>query len=483
MKLFALINVFTLAFFLTSARAQSGPDDQYIQIYALIQQAESLAVAGQPQQALASYVQARTELDTFSKVYPDWSPSLVTYRLSYLANKIAATTASLPPDTSGNPPAVTMPAAPAGAGSDSELVNLRTQVQNLQADNATLAAKLKEALSTQPSAADPRDLAAAQETLRSLVKENALLQVSLDQQKAAAPVRGTAAEARALAKAQSALADLKQERDDLRTQLNAALKALSAKQSRSEVKAQIAQLTQQNAALQARLAVDEAKPAPYSAEELALFRSSAAPAPTPAPVVAAPVSAKELTPAEQAVLREATAAMAARPPVVAAAPVSAKELTPAEQAVLREATAAMAARPPVVAAAPAAAAEPTVTAGDLLASAQTAFAAGKYDQALDWLGRAASLDPQNAQVQNLLGVTLGHKGLRSQAEAAFRQALLLNPNYGEANNNLAVVYADEQPPQPELARWHYLKALAAGQPHNPDLEKILADSGAPIPAQ
>jgi len=451
MKLFALINVFTLAFFLTSARAQSGPDDQYIQIYALIQQAESLAVAGQPQQALASYVQARTELDTFSKVYPDWSPSLVTYRLSYLANKIAATTASLPPDTSGNPPAVTMPAAPAGAGSDSELVNLRTQVQNLQADNATLAAKLKEALSTQPSAADPRDLAAAQETLRSLVKENALLQVSLDQQKAAAPVRGTAAEARALAKAQSALADLKQERDDLRTHLNAALKALSAKQSRSEVKAQIAQLTQQNAALQARLAVDEAKPAPYSAEELALFRSSAAPAPTPAPVVAAPVSAKELTPAEQAVLREATAAMAARPPVVAAAP--------------------------------AAAAEPTVTAGDLLASAQTAFAAGKYDQALDWLGRAASLDPQNAQVQNLLGVTLGHKGLRSQAEAAFRQALLLNPNYGEANNNLAVVYADEQPPQPELARWHYLKALAAGQPHNPDLEKILADSGAPIPAQ
>ena len=451
MKLFALINVFTLAFFLTSARAQSGPDDQYIQIYALIQQAESLAVAGQPQQALASYVQARTELDTFSKVYPDWSPSLVTYRLSYLANKIAATTASLPPDTSGNPPAVTMPAAPAGAGSDSELVNLRTQVQNLQADNATLAAKLKEALSTQPSAADPRDLAAAQETLRSLVKENALLQVSLDQQKAAAPVRGTAAEARALAKAQSALADLKQERDDLRTQLNAALKALSAKQSRSEVKAQIAQLSQQNAALQARLAVDEAKPAPYSAEELALFRSSAAPAPTPAPVVAAPVSAKELTPAEQAVLREATAAMAARPPVVAAPP--------------------------------AAAAEPTVTAGDLLASAQTAFAAGKYDQALDWLGRAASLDPQNAQVQNLLGVTLGHKGLRSQAEAAFRQALLLNPNYGEANNNLAVVYADEQPPQPELARWHYLKALAAGQPHNPDLEKILADSGAPIPAQ
>jgi len=25
----------------------------------------------------------------------------------------------------------------------------------------------------------------------------------------------------------------------------------------------------------------------------------------------------------------------------------------------------------------------------------------------------------------------------------------------------------------QLARWHYQKALAAGQPHNPELEKVL----------
>jgi hypothetical protein len=31
----------------------------------------------------------------------------------------------------------------------------------------------------------------------------------------------------------------------------------------------------------------------------------------------------------------------------------------------------------------------------------------------------------------------------------------------------------------ELARWHYQKALAAGQPHNPDLEKLLDEKSAP----
>jgi cytochrome c-type biogenesis protein CcmH/NrfG len=83
----------------------------------------------------------------------------------------------------------------------------------------------------------------------------------------------------------------------------------------------------------------------------------------------------------------------------------------------------------------------------------------------------------------LLGVSLGHKGLRLQAETALRKALVLDPNFGAAHYNLAVVYMGEQPPRAALARWHYMKALAAGQPHNPDLEKLLADNGATISAQ
>ena len=60
-----------------------------------------------------------------------------------------------------------------------------------------------------------------------------------------------------------------------------------------------------------------------------------------------------------------------------------------------------------------------------------------------------------------------------QAETALRKAIQLDPNYAAAHNNLAVIYLSQQPPLVELARWHYQKALDAGQPRNPDLEKAL----------
>ena len=90
------------------------------------------------------------------------------------------------------------------------------------------------------------------------------------------------------------------------------------------------------------------------------------------------------------------------------------------------------------------------------------------------------IDPSNPEIQNYLGVTLSHKGLRTQAETALRKAIQLNPLYAPAHNNLAVVYLNQTPPSPLLARWHYQKAVAAGQPRNADLEKLLADKGAPV---
>ena len=97
----------------------------------------------------------------------------------------------------------------------------------------------------------------------------------------------------------------------------------------------------------------------------------------------------------------------------------------------------------------------------------------KYDEALDPLSRAVKANPSSAEIQNCLGVTLSHQGLRGPAETAFRKAIQIDPTYGNAHNNLAVMYAGQTPPLVELARWHYQKALAAGQPKNPDLEKIL----------
>jgi tetratricopeptide (TPR) repeat protein len=101
------------------------------------------------------------------------------------------------------------------------------------------------------------------------------------------------------------------------------------------------------------------------------------------------------------------------------------------------------------------------------------FREKKYDDALGALSRSAKLDPQNPEVQNYLGLALSEKGLRVPAEAALRKAIQLQPGYAGAHYNLAVVYATEQPPATELARFHYQKALAAGYPPNADLEKRL----------
>jgi Flp pilus assembly protein TadD len=102
------------------------------------------------------------------------------------------------------------------------------------------------------------------------------------------------------------------------------------------------------------------------------------------------------------------------------------------------------------------------------------FRQDKFEDALDALSRAAKLDPDNAQIQNYLGITLSQKGMRGPAETALRKAIQLQPGYGSAHHNLAVIYVSQQPPLVELARWHYQKAIAAGHPHNPDLEKMFA---------
>jgi len=72
---------------------------------------------------------------------------------------------------------------------------------------------------------------------------------------------------------------------------------------------------------------------------------------------------------------------------------------------------------------------------------------------------------------------LSHKGNGGAAETALRRALQLDPNYGNAHNNLAVIYITQEPPLTELARWHYQKALSLGIGRNPDLEKLLENHG------
>ncbi|HXI72571.1 MAG TPA: tetratricopeptide repeat protein [Verrucomicrobiae bacterium] len=609
MKFYAALVLCLLVAGLSTARSQQYADDQYIIIYSLVQQADTLAGSGRSQDALTQYTDAQQELAKFQKAYPDWNPKIINFRLSYVAGKIAGLKAQLPepkaPAQAVVAPVAAVPnAPPSGTAAPVVADDLRGQVQALQAANTTLQAKLKEALAAQPATADSRELAKAQEKISNLMKENDLLKVSLAQGKShtnsVAPAAGTDALRQAqlaltdanqklseqiaradklaldnrtlqgrlqtllaspgaldalraenellkkqvadlktaatnstastdrlnadlksarlqiatlqsdvqirqleklalenrlsqnpvVAKAPSAdqlnnearIRELTQERNDLLAKLGAANKELYGAKKQNTA-AQIGDLNDQIKTLRARISVDEALAVPYTEEELALFRQ-------PEPQLAGPgtekKSIKELPEGSGQLVAEAQRFFAAKQydkaednyqrilqrdenNPIALGNLAAIEM---EQGKLDEAEKHLAA----------AVAQTPDDAYNLSMLGYLKFRQEKYDDALNILSRAAKLDPQNPEIQNYLGVTLSHKGLRVQAETALRKAVQIAPNYAAAHNNLAVIYINQTPPLVQLARWHYQKALAAGQPHNAELEKVLGGNFVPANA-
>ena len=609
MKRLVVLLFLILAVRLPPARAQQGPDDQYIVIYSLMQQADTLDSSGQPRQALAQYVQVQGELQKFQRIYPDWNPRIVNFRLNYLMEKIAEVTAKLPVIPQNGTPSPALPAPGAAASTtaadlEAQFGALHEQVQKLQVDNTTLQAKLQEALAAQPAAIDSRELTQARAQIRSLMKENDLLKVSLAQGKAGTANGPAVAESDALKLAELALAQanqklagqtaradklarenqalqsrvqallaspdtiqalreenallkkqiagfkpaapdpaeaarlnselaamrkqiaalqaasavgfleksalenrvrqlqiaavnaapvpapnqaeneariraLTQERNDLLANLGEANQELYGRR-KQDAAARINVLTDEVNALRARLAVDEAQVIPYTPEELALFKPSA---PQLASHNPEKKSIKELPGGAAQLVAEAQHYFSDRQYDKAEddyqkilqhdennglvlANLATIEM---EQGRLGDA------EKHIKAAVTQSPDDPY----NLATLGRLEFLREKYDEALDALSRAAKLDPRNPEIQNFLGVTLSHKGLRAQAETALRKAIQLDPNYGPAHNNLAVIYISQLPPLVELSRWHYQKALDAGQPHNPDLEKMLDAKSAP----
>lgn len=270
--------------------------------------------------------------------------------------------------------------------------------------------------------------------------------------------------------ASASVTTLQNENESLRQQL-----AQTSNSAPPTAAADLTQLQSQMDAMRSQLAALQAKPEPFTAEELALLRTPAAATPAavpapPAPVKADVVKARQLIGAAQQ-LYAAGQVSAARDRYLEALPLDPTNvdllanLATIELALDRSSDA-EAHLEQALKVAP-------NSAFALGVLGNLRFRQGRYDEALEALSHAAQLNPNDAEIQNFLGVTLSQKGQRTAAEAALRRALQLNPEYGSAHNNLAVIYLSQNPPQVELARWHYHKALAAGQPRNADLEKML----------
>jgi Tfp pilus assembly protein PilF len=384
-----------------------------------------------------------------------------------------------------------------------DLAKLETEVKALRSQNEALSSQLKEEQKKSakamavtvpaPSKADEgvkRELVETQrklaeqekaqkqalETAEKLRKENAKLEALLTDPSVntTKPTVATPApvvtNTKEIAKLESKVRDLEAERASLEKKLK------DAKNSKSD------KSSDQVSALKAQLDVLKAEKAPYTKEELALFKAPSTPAvlvaSVEAPTTGNTPKPGELSSESRALLADAQRAFNEKnyqvaadkyEKVLKAAPDNVYVLSnlAAIQMELDQYSKAESNLKKALEA-------KKDDAYSLSLMGILKFRQDKYDDALELLSRSAALDPNSADTQNFLGITLSQKGQRVPAEAALRKAIQLAPGNANAHHNLAVIYATQTPPMTELARWHYQKARSYGHPVNEKLEKMLA---------
>jgi Tfp pilus assembly protein PilF len=98
---------------------------------------------------------------------------------------------------------------------------------------------------------------------------------------------------------------------------------------------------------------------------------------------------------------------------------------------------------------------------------------GEFDNAIQALTRALAINPKNATAHNYLGITASQKGWQEAAQKELETATELDPNYADAHFNLAVVFGTQSPPNKDLARKHYKRAIELGAEPDNALEQLI----------
>ena len=87
---------------LSPARAEE-PEDQYLRIYTVIQQADNLNTKGEAGKALAKYQEAFKTLQEFQRSHPEWNAKTVSFRLNYVTDKIVGLSGGSAASAAGTP--------------------------------------------------------------------------------------------------------------------------------------------------------------------------------------------------------------------------------------------------------------------------------------------------------------------------------------------------------------------------------------------
>jgi chromosome segregation ATPase len=177
-RLFALL----ITVFLTGV-LWAGPDDDFVEIYQLIQQTDAQRENGRFTEARAGYERAKTLLLALKKGYPEWNERVIAYRLRYVAEKLAVLPAVDPAAPPGSAPGATAETLPEGEVL-TQFRNLHGEITQLRGEKQRLEAKLREALTAQPAPVDPKELQAAVERITQLQSTNRALAEKLETQQA-----------------------------------------------------------------------------------------------------------------------------------------------------------------------------------------------------------------------------------------------------------------------------------------------------------
>ena len=106
----------------------------------------------------------------------------------------------------------------------------------------------------------------------------------------------------------------------------------------------------------------------------------------------------------------------------------------------------------------------------------THFKQQKWQDAMASFEKGLVKNARNARARHYLGIISTKLNLPDRAEREFKTALAIDPAYGEAHFNLAVLYATWDPPRWEQASSEYQEALKKGVQPDEALETLLKSS-------
>lgn len=106
----------------------------------------------------------------------------------------------------------------------------------------------------------------------------------------------------------------------------------------------------------------------------------------------------------------------------------------------------------------------------------TFFKQQRWNDSMAAFEKALAKRAQNANARHYLGIISTKLSLMERAEREFKTAIAIEPSYGEAHFNLAVLYVTWDPPQWAKAKASYDEAIKQGVSPDEALEKLLKSS-------